>query len=315
LLASAERWATAAPAASEQAIVRTIAYAGLFQYPLTLTQLHRALMDVPLTHGELREHLQRPFVRDRIEMRGELVFPAGCESWLELREARRAHSAHLLERHAEALALLARFPFVRLVALSGACAHDNATDPDVDVFLVTAPRRAWAVTLALTIWSRLRGLRRSLCLNYVVDEHALSLPERDVFTATEVVGLKPLAGRSAYRRFVENNAWVGERYPNFFASHVEASRDLPEVAAPRWLERVLDFGPAQLLEMISRGVLGARLRAKGRGRPGVSLSAHRLKLHTQDHAPRLRAAFAEVLEADEVRPFMPLRAGSGGGAS
>jgi hypothetical protein len=228
------------------------------------------------------------------------VFPIGCEHWLELREQRRVHTARLLETHAAALRWLAGLPFVRLVALSGACAHQNATDPDVDVFLITQPDRAWAVTLEITLWSHLQGLRKSLCVNYVIDEQALALPERDLFTAAEVVGLQPLAGRTTYQRFVAANAWVAERFPNFFAGHRAEWDGIGEAGAPRWVERLLDLAPAPVVEWVSRVWLGRRLRAKGAGSPGVSLSPHRLKLHTLDHAPRLRAAFAEAVGEDRL---------------
>src|SRR5207247_6839343 len=123
-----------------------------------------------------------------------LVYLRGQEEGLALRRRRREHTAALLRRHQTALRALARFPFVRLAAISGACAHDNATDNDVDVFLVVRQRRAWSVYLALVLLSRWLGVRRSLCLNYLLDESALALVERDCFTASEIAGMRPLAG-------------------------------------------------------------------------------------------------------------------------
>ena len=49
-----------------------------------------------------------------------------------------------------------------------------------------------------------------------MDEDGASLPERDLFTAAEIVGLRPLAGGPGYLQFIEANAWVAERFPNFF---------------------------------------------------------------------------------------------------
>jgi hypothetical protein len=190
---------------------------------------------------------------------------------------------------------------VRLLALSGACAHDNATSSDVDVFLVVRRGRAWAVLLALTVLGALFGRRRALAFNHIVDEDALTLPERDLYTAAEIVGLRPLAGRPAYLDFVDANAWVAERFPNFFWMRRDAAR-LPAAGAPPWLEWALDLFLAPALERLARHVLGARFRASCDGFAGVVLSAHRLKLHPVDHGPGLRAAFAEIVEradADE----------------
>ncbi len=280
----------------DRAILRTVTYAALFRAPLTWAQLHRVLMEVPAELQHLRARLAAPYLRARLDVAEDFILPRGRREWLDLREERRRHTADLLARHAAALRILARFPFVRLVALSGGCAHENATDGDVDIFLIVRRGRAWAVCLALMILSKLLGVRRTLCLNYIVDETGASLPEHDVFTAAEIVGMKPLAGREAYRDFVARNAWASAWYPNFFASYGPHSEPVGDAGAARWLEALLDLGPAQAIEAFSRRALGVYLRRKSRGKAGVVLAPERLKLHLQDHGPGLLDAFARALD-------------------
>lgn len=278
----------------ERAILRTVTYAALFQFPLALPQLHRRLMGVSLDLASLRRLLDRPFLRARLEVTEGLVHPRGREEWLGLRRQRGERTRHLLGSHERLLRALSRVPFVRLVALSGACAHGNATDDDVDVFLMVRRGRAWAVTAVIMLASKLLGVRRTLCVNYVLDQAAASLPEHDLVTASEIVGMKPLAGREAYREFVAANPWVREYFPNFYAAHVEESAEVPAVSAPRWVETLLDLGFAPLLEALSRRVLAAWLRRGGEA-PGVVLSERRLKLHLRDHRPVVADAFAAAL--------------------
>jgi hypothetical protein len=288
----------AAPSAAAEAILRTVTYASLFQAPLTLDRLHRNLMDVALSREEMEDALRDPWLRRRIEVVRGLVIPRGRREWIEERVTRRAHSRRLVARHRRVLRWLGRLPYVRMVAISGACAHENATDDDVDVFLVSSVGRAWGVCLVLTVLSRLVGVRRTLCLNYIVDEAALALPEHDVFTAAEVVGLRLLSGPETYRRLVGVNAWAAGLFPNFRARHLAESEGAPPAGARGW-ERVLDLGPAQLLERLARRVLGRRLERKGRGCEGVVLGPHRLKLHTRDHRPSLLASFERALDGPE----------------
>jgi hypothetical protein len=283
----------------DRAILRTVLYAAQFQAPLTVSQLHRALMDVGVDRIEIRGRLRRSYLRERVEQTGEHVYLRGREGCLDLQRERRQRTAGLLDAHRPLLRLVARFPFVRLVALSGACAHDNATDSNVDLFLVVRRGRAWSVLLSLLVLSAALGRRRTLCLNYVVDEDGASLPERDLFTAAEIVGLRPLAGGAGYLQFIEANAWVAERFPNFFWMRRDGA-PLPPAGAPRWLERALDLGLAPALESLSRRVLGARFRRRWDGASGVVLSPQRLKLHPVDHAPGLRATFAEIVERAEA---------------
>jgi hypothetical protein len=151
------------------------------------------------------------------------------------------------------------------------------------------------VALALMLLSKALGVRRTLCLNYIVDEAQLALPERDLFTAAEIVGLRPLAGAPAYRRFVEANRSLVEQFPNFLARHGAACRRIAAAGAPRWLEALLELGPAPLLERAARRLLGRRLGRRLAGAAGVDLSPHRLKLHSVDHRPRVGVAFATAL--------------------
>lgn len=287
---------------ADLAILRTVAYASLFQAPVSLPELQRSLMDLPLAGAAVAARLQGPFLRRRLKMTDGLVHLRGREDWVPLRRARQRRSRALVERHRRVLGALARFPFVRLVALSGACARENAADDDVDVFLVVKRGRAWAVCLCQIVLSKLLGVRRTLCVNYILDEALLALPENDLFTASEIVGLRPLAGGETYRRFVAANAWVAARYPNFLYRYREESRDVAEPSCPHWVETLLDLGAAPLLEAASRRLLGSRLRRKACGAPGVVLTPHRLKLHTRDHRPRIDAAFDAALRRLGIAP-------------
>jgi len=284
---------------ADEAIRRSLAYASLFECPLTFAELHRSLMDVPLAPDELRRRVLAQAERRAVSVRDDLVYPPGREPWLALRAARRANTARLLARHDDALARLARLPYVKLVALSGACAHDNAGDDDVDVFLVVRSGRLASVFLAVMIAAKIFGLRRSLCLNYALDEASLALPERDLFTAAELAGMRPLAGRDLYRRFVEANAWALERFPNFAASYRELSKGVPEAGSPK-LERWLDRAGATLFEPIARLLLRVYLGWRLRGQEGVRIQAGVLKLHSHDHRPRLMRAFADAVGAEPV---------------
>jgi hypothetical protein len=285
------------PTPEERAILRTVAYASLFEAPLSVSSLGVGLMERRLHPETIRRRLEGPYLARRLVVREGQVVPRGREAWLDLARMRRVHTTRLVESHRTFLARAARVPFVRLLALSGACAHENASDHDVDVFVVAARGRAWLVSATLLSLTKAAGLRRSLCVNYVVDEAALALPERDVFTAREILALRTLAGPRTHRRLLEENGWVRDHFPGLY----EACLALPPVAregGSPLLEWIFERGPGPLLEGLARRVLGAHLRRTVRG-PGVVLSAHRLKLHSLDHRPRLLAAFAAAVAALE----------------
>src|SRR5207248_6029239 len=132
--------------------------------------------------------------------------------------------------------------------------------------------------------AKIFGLRKCLCLNYLISDAALPLCEQDTFTAQQAASLKPFYGKTLYDRFIGANSFIHQRFPNF---NPQAHRDVyPEVQpkpSKRLFEAVLRLGPIQILERASRVVLGRYLRRKMRdagrdGKPDVRLTRRRLKL-------------------------------------
>ena len=172
-----------------------------------------------------------------------------------------------------------------MIAFSGSTAHRNMTTAeDVDLFMVVEDGKLWAVFLIAMIWAKLKGLRRQLCMNYLVSDAALPLFEHDLFTAQQAASLKPVFGKAVYDRFISMNPFVRRQFPNFEPSR---NRELYPEIRPRarklLLETALRLGPIQILERVSRTALGWYLSRKINPESDVQLDARRMKLHLHSH--------------------------------
>jgi glycosyltransferase involved in cell wall biosynthesis len=254
------------------AIHRTIAYANFFQYPLTPDELRERLFDVQVDAVTFQ----------RILRSLDITTP---QDLLGLRAAREAISDRGIHEVHSHLRTLVSFPFVRMLAFSGATAHRNMSTPeDIDLFMVVEDGKIWAVFLLTMLWAKLLGLRRRICLNYVISDAALPIAEHDAFTAQQVASLKPIYGKSTYDRFIAMNSFVFRVFPNFDpARHREMYVELRPRSLKSRLEAVLLPGPIQLLERVSRAVLRPYLKGKIREESDVQLDARRLKLHLRSH--------------------------------
>ena len=311
--------------AQELAVLRTVVYASLFDYPLTLDQLHQSLVGCRAS----KEHIatwwrSSEFLQCTVEYRDGLFFPAGRSDLIATRARREGVSRELLERDQRILSMLARLPFVRMVALSGSLAHLNAEgSADLDLFVITAPHRVWSVTLAVLVLSRLFGWRKHLCLNYVVSERAMKIVPEDLFTANQIIHLRPVFGGAVFERFVKTNEFVRTHYPNFelatsprgsasakASTFAKATVDRPArrafETAKRSLEAVLSFGAAQVTERVARLLYGWHLHRQSstwKSRDEVRLEPECLKLHTSSHRSatmtRFERAMADALEGFE----------------
>ena len=283
----------------EIAIARTVVYASLFDYPLTLEQLHYSLIESDQTRAEiLAVYEGSALLQDIVEHRDGLFFPVGRGDLIAERRRREARSDAFLARHRLTLRLICALPFTRLVALSGSIAHRNLEpNGDLDLFIVTRGARVWTVTVMLLVLTKLLRRRRAICANFVVADTHLAIEQQDLFTANQVIHLRPLAGSALIDRFRAANPFVTAYYPN--SGTTGRGRAQAPFAAPapvdvdsrglglirRLLEAVL-LVPALLAEPLCRRAYAWHLRRRAgswRSPDQVRLQSDYLKLHTHSH--------------------------------
>jgi Glycosyl transferases group 1 len=254
------------------AVRKTIEYATLFQYPLSRDELRERLFEVRVDATAFDTALNSI----GYEPDPKLV---------ALRSQREQITGRAIQEVRPHLHTLAWVPFVRMIAFSGSTAHGNmTTTEDVDLFMVVEEGKLWAVFLAAVLWAKAKGLRKRLCMNYLISDAALPLFEHDVFTAQQVASLKPIYGKSVYDRFIAANPFVSRWFPNFEPSrHRKVYGEIEPHPSKRWFETVLRFGAVQVLERISRLVLGRYLTRKICSDSDVQLDPRRLKLHLHSH--------------------------------
>lgn len=290
----------------ELAVIQSVVYASLFDYPLTLDQLHQSLVGVRASQQEVASWWQSStFLQSAIEHRDGWYFPSGRRDLIATRARREGVSRELLERDRRILSLVSRTPYVRMVALSGSLAHLNAEgNADLDLFVITAPRQVWSVTLAVLVMSRLLGWRKHLCLNYVISEAALAIAPKDLFSANQIIHLRPVCGHDVFHEFLSRNTFVKRFYPNFVGGTGEQAngstgkRANGRTGFTQFVEGLLRMGPAQIAEAVARAGYRWHLRRKAstwQSRDQVRLAPECLKLHTSSHRAAIMARFDRAM--------------------
>ena len=70
------------------------------------------------------------------------------------------------------------------------------------------------MTMVVVRLAALRGV--TLCPNYLLAESALALPDRDVYTARELLQMRAdRAAQDVYERMLAANAWWRDLLPNW----------------------------------------------------------------------------------------------------
>ncbi len=283
-------------AAIREAILKTLAYADLFDYPLRPEEIHDGLFSCEASFNEINAALSDCEQRGVIEQSNRFYFIRGRGHIVAAREQRRLQSRLLLHKNAWLLRLIINFPFVRSLSLSGAMAFENCQQADdIDVFIIAAPRRLWTVFVSLVLLLKLLGKRQTICLNCLLDLDHLSIEESDFFVAHQIAFLRPLSGFEHYNKFQAANAWI--------YSHLPQRRSEKPVNSPRFVERSRTKALAEkifsgrVFDSLERLLFAAyrrRIRRKTAhlhlSEEAVTAKPGQIKLFTNNHRHRIKEA-------------------------
>ena len=285
------------PRSLGQAVAETLAYADIFDYPLTIAQICRYLVRTPATPAEVEAALADPWLAARVERHGELICLRGRSQVIAVRRTRERCAASLWRTARALSAVLAHLPFVRMVAVIGSLSMDNVRSAadDIDVLIITAPRRVWLARALVVGLVRLAALARvDLCPNYVLSTRRLSMTMDDLFTAHELTQMRPLYGRRSFTDLLAANRWLEAFLPNA-TPQTESVRDLGVVGRraqclAEWPLRGR-LGDAMESGLRDRKIAELRQEALASGSQEAVLDAEECKGHMDAHAGAIRAAF------------------------
>jgi hypothetical protein len=224
-----------------QCVLHTMMYFDVFRHPLTLDELHKychwkdcSLSDTAAAIEELQEVKV-------VCNRDGFYFICGGEKYIDLRRERNNRAMLYSAKAVRWSRFISGFPFVRTVCISGSLSKGTMDkDGDIDYFIITEPGRLWVARTFLIFFKKLFLLnsKKYFCVNYFVDTANLAIPDRNLFTATEIVFAKPMRDAADFQRFLTENKWAKIFYPNadFQSAYIPATKNR---RIKRTLEKIL----------------------------------------------------------------------------
>ncbi len=271
--------------ALHQAMLHTVRYADIFDYPLTAAEIHRYL-GLHATFETVQSALPGPLVRsaDYYTLPGRAAIVSIRQRRQQIASARWPNA----QRYGQ---LIARLPFVRMVAVTGSLAMDNVeASADLDYLIVTVPGRLWLCRALILLLGRFAALQGAqICPNYIVTQNALDFSPQNLYAAHELTQMVPLAGMDVYRQIRAANPWADNFLPNAGGSPPRGlSLPQPESVAmgAGWLEVLLSTRPVDWLEAWEMTRKIRKLRRQNGENPEASFSVDCCKGHTQRHGAR-----------------------------
>jgi hypothetical protein len=216
----------------EQAVIKTLAYGAVFEYPLKAAEINKYLIlnqktpprspFRPPSGESLRAGITGLVESGRVGFREGYYFLKGREKTVTQRKERIIISAEKMKIASEVANKLAKIPLILGIFITGTLSMNNASESDdIDLMIITKANRLWTTRLLVTAYLEILGIRRrpmgktvdKVCANMYLDETALALPKnkQNLYTAHEVIQVKPLINKErVYERFRQANLWTSE---------------------------------------------------------------------------------------------------------
>jgi hypothetical protein len=199
-------------------ILATLAYFDIFDHPLRLSEIRQFLPLQGVTQAAVEAACSTDPLKSRLSSVDDLFFFENrserlvAERRIKERRARRMWKAATFMSH-----VIRRFPFVRGVFVSGELSKGVASKhSDIDFFIVTAENRVWICRTLFAVFKKvfLFNRKKFFCYNLITSESHLQIDDRNIYTAVEVVTVKPLFNEDLFERFITANSWTAQYLPN-----------------------------------------------------------------------------------------------------
>lgn len=275
----------------EDAIVKTVAFFDVFDYPLTVDEVSERLLGFEASREDIQHTVQKS---ERILfIDGYVVFPQR-ERIVALRLQNVSQDLALWKRVKKYEWIFRCVPFLHGVYVCNRLAiSQGIEESDIDLFVVADTGRMFFVRTMLLVIFQIFGARRHgdkipgrFCLSFFVDMSAADLSPlllgSDIYFAYWFLLLKPLYGIFDIAKM---NTWIEE----YFSKNILPSSSDVNFSRPNFFGDFLQwifggkFGNFIERRLMSWQLARAVKKSEALGKPdGLVLTEHCLKFHDHD---------------------------------
>jgi len=293
----------------EKAILKTLAYADLFDYPLKINEVQRWLVGRKASLRQVAKALSKLHKVSSIKYKGRYYFLPKRNEIVSQRRWRRKQS-EIYFRKAKILSqILKAVPWIRLVGISGGLALDNASKKDdIDLFIITTRNRLWISRLLILGLLSLTGQRRKradygkkisgkLCINTLLEEDKLEQTNKDIFVAHEILQMRPLWYKGKiYEKYLSDNEWVFKFLPNWITDARGPARRASSIASLLRLRAGIPSSPSPLAALLDNLARWFQLKIMSKPKGMERIEDGALYFHPTDYRPEILSKYQEKIK-------------------
>ncbi len=297
----------------QEAILKTIIFFDLFNYPLTKWEIWQYLK-IEINLDFLEKNIEELIANQSLKQKKGFYFLPLRDEIIEIRRQRYNFANYKIKLAREAVKLFKWLPSVKLVAVSNLIGHHNLrNESDIDIFIVSSPRRLWLTRLFCTGLMKITHRRptkyckrNKMCLSFYaaadgLDMESLRFKPNDPYFDHWLLGLYPIYDKDKYLAYLRfKNPWLKKSFPNSLLLSENFSDDY---FSNNWLDKALYY-LANFLNYVAKKIqliiMPAQLKELANKNTGVVLSDQILRFYLQDKRQEFLKKYQERLAAYNI---------------
>jgi hypothetical protein len=203
-------------------IIKTLSYAQVFSFPLTLEEIHQQLIGKKVSKNQLKKSLLKLKIKSH-----QGYFYLGNINQVNSRLKNQKYFSPKINQAEKIAKILKVFPSIQAALVTGTIAAKNPQkDDDIDFLIITSHNSLWLTRLFVNLYLDILGIRRTVkstnfsnqaCLNLWLTTKTMSISRarQNLYTAHEIALALPIWDRNnTYENFLFKNKWIQKYLPN-----------------------------------------------------------------------------------------------------
>ncbi|MDP2683564.1 MAG: hypothetical protein Q8P20_00765 [bacterium] len=286
---------------TSKAILSTLAYFDIFDYPMTEFEIWKFLFfeqktSEKIEYMDVRNLLLRNDLKDKVDFKDGYYFLRGRDDIINTRRRRYALAERKYMKAMRVIKVLRFFPFIKMIAVCNTLAFNNSRrEADIDLFIITRRKRVWQSRFWVTGFLKIFKMRPrqdksqdTICSTFFVDEDHLNLEkllinENDIYLKYWIRQVVPIYNEGIYDRFWQENSWIDNNLPNILSIDTSPRRKVKKLS---WCKRIINIIalllPEKLFKNYQLKIMPAKLKELANQDTRVIVSDCMLKFHDND---------------------------------
>ncbi len=198
----------------EKAVLKTLIYADIFEFPLKAWEIHKWLISKKCDLIGVEKALKRLLKKKKMIYKNDLFALLGREALISKRKNTTEFTQQNLKKVKFIVGSIGLIPWVKMVGICGDWSMKKVSKKDpVKLFVVTSKNKLRISKLIIE--TILTGIGK-IYLGQILEEEQLEYREKNLYTAHGALQMQPIWQKDkVYTRYLNANAWAFDFLPNW----------------------------------------------------------------------------------------------------